>query len=222
MPHKSRFETIFMKLLNFITLGNVYRQIGLFITPYENTIQVKLMRYRTIRGQSEAGIIELENGFYSSIPEGEKQYVVINGKQGAIFGYDDNSLWNIKIDDKEKVIKMLAKIDTEKFLLFQTYRDIKNRFDSKVEQYKATMITLTLLGIMMIAGLALTYILWDNYNKLEDKRNTTLSTIEKLYQLELRKLAIEYNITLNESTDEKSNKMSDFFDLFPLNATSKK
>jgi len=209
MPQANPIMVLVFKLLNMLTFGALYPYNAILIKPHNNVDKYEIVPYRIQKGKSGADIIFFENGFYYPVPEGNMSYCIIKGKQGAIFGFNGNSVWNIKVNSKEQVLEMLSDINTDSYITFQTLSELSERFRSKEESQRLFMIALATIAVVGLINAILAYIIWDNINKIEAQKAGVMATIKDLERIKLYEIAYAYNVSFPE------------YDINPFNKTKK-
>lgn len=210
MPYRSMFERIVDKLVDLYSIGRYFDKKAILITPKENTYIYKIVRYREDKNEQGIKTLLFENGFYTIEPDGVTQYAVIDGQPGAVFGFDGNVLWNVQFNEKEKAISLMTSTNAERYITFQLFKEIKDRYTSNSEMQKYFTLSLIIIFITGLVQTIMAYFIWNQIGNATGSGVIMSNNLVTYEKMQLTRIAIERNMSFPE------------YGIYPENYTQKK
>lgn len=210
MPHRNVLERFVDMLLDILSFRMYFNKKAVLITPRDASFLYQVVRYRVTRNDQGIKILHFENGFYSVEPDGEPQYIMVGNTEGAVYGYDDNVLWNVKFLEKEKAISLMESSNAERYIIFQLFKEASDRYNSISETNKQIMLSLLIIFITGLAQTMIAFFIWNNFSGAAGSGVEISKNLAEYERMQLIRLSATQGYAFPE------------YDIYPENYTTNK
>lgn len=180
MPYMNALERTYVNLKNILSGFKLFKYPVVLFRIYEGGAVELFKLYAFIEtGESGAKVIKFSNGYYSLLPEGAIQYTIIDGKNGFIFGYDGSNIWNLTINEKEKLLEIAIGIDAEKNINFNNLVNAERRIFNPRKKEQHALFLMVLAGILFVSNVVSSFFL---FNAIKDTANVVNTNNELAFK----------------------------------------